>query len=71
MIFLWEYDEKKKTLKSNGKCLSSKIEPEQTEVWAGLLSDGNCVVLLLNRASFTAEVEIKWNELLGIKLCLL
>ena len=62
-ILKWEYDEKEKTLKSNGKCLSSKIDPDQTEVWAGRLSDGNWVVLLLNRASFEAEVEIKWNEL--------
>ena len=62
-ILKWEYDEKKKTLKSNGKCLSSQIEPDQTEVWAGRLSDGNWVVLLLNRASFSTEVEVKWNEI--------
>ena len=59
----WEYDEKEKTFKSNGKCLASANAPEQTEVWAGGLSDGNKVVLLLNRASFSAEVEIKWSEL--------
>ena len=58
-----EYDENKKTFESNGKCLSSNALPEQTEVWAGRLSDGNWAVLLLNRASFEAEVEIKWNEL--------
>jgi hypothetical protein len=62
-ILKWEYDEKKKTLKANGKCLSSQIEPDQTEVWAGRLSDGNWVVLLLNRASFSTEVEVKWNEI--------
>ena len=62
-ILKWEYDENKKTLKSNGKCLSSKPEPDQTEVWAGRLSDGNWVVLLLNRATFPAEVEIKWSEI--------
>ena len=59
----FEYDENKKTFESNGKCLSSNALPEQTEVWAGRLSDGNWAVLLLNRASFEAEVEIKWNEL--------
>jgi hypothetical protein len=48
---------------SNGKCLSSAAEPEQTEVWAGGLSDGNKVILLFNRASFDAEVEIRWSEL--------
>jgi hypothetical protein len=62
-ILEWEYDEREKTLKSNGKCLSSKPDPDQTEVWAGRLSDGNWVVLLLNRATFDAEVEIKWSEI--------
>ena len=59
----WEYNEKENTFESNGKCLSLKASPEQTEVWAGNLSDGNKVILLLNRASFSAEVEIKWSEL--------
>ena len=59
----WEYDENEKTFMSNGKCLSSAAEPEQTEVWAGGLSDGNKVILLFNRASFDAEVEIRWSEL--------
>ena len=62
-VLKFEYDENKKTFESNGKCLSSNALPEQTEVWAGRLSDGNWAVLLLNRASFEAEVEIKWNEL--------
>ena len=62
-VIKWVYDEKEKTFISNGKCLSSIKEPEQTEVWAGGLSDGNKVVLLLNRASFSAEVEVKWTEL--------
>ena len=59
----WEYNEKEKKFESNGKCLSLRASPEQTEVWAGNLSDGNKVILLLNRASFSAEVEIKWSEL--------
>ena len=59
----WEYNEEEKTLISNGKCLCSAATPEQTEVWAGGLSDGNKVILLLNRASVSADVEIKWNEL--------
>ena len=62
-ILKWEYDENEKTFMSNGKCLSSAAEPEQTEVWAGGLSDGNKVILLFNRASFDAEVEIRWSEL--------
>ena len=62
-LLKWEYDENEKTLKSNGKCLSSKPDPDQTEVWAGRLSGGYWVVLLLNRATFTAEVEIKWSEI--------
>ena len=62
-ILKWEYNEEEKTFVSNGKCLSTRAEPEQTEVWAGNLSDGNKVILLLNRASFAAEVEIKWTEL--------
>ena len=59
----WEYDENEKTFMSNGKCLSSAPQLEQTEVWAGGLSDGNKVILLFNRASFPAVVEIKWSEL--------
>ena len=62
-VLKWEYDENEKTLKSNGKCLSSDILPDQTEVWAGGLSDGSKVVLLFNRASFPAKVEVKWTEL--------
>ena len=62
-LLKWEYDEKEKTLKSNGKCLASAILPDQTEIWAGRLSDGNKVVLLFNRASFGAKVEVKWTEL--------
>ena len=62
-VLKWEYDENEKTLKSNGKCLSSDIFPDQTEVWAGGLSDGSKVVLLFNRASFPAKVEVKWTEL--------
>jgi hypothetical protein len=59
----WEYDENEKTFMSKGKCLSSAPQLEQTEVWAGGLSDGNKVILLFNRASFPAVVEIKWSEL--------
>ena len=59
----WEYNEEEKTLISNGKCLCSAATPEQTKVWEGGLSDGNKVILLLNRATVSADVEIKWNEL--------
>ena len=62
-ILKWEYNEKEKTFTSEGKCLSSLKELQQTEVWAGNLSDGNKVVLLLNRATFETVVEIKWSEL--------
>lgn len=62
-ILKWEYNEQEKTFTSNGKCLSSAILPDQTEVWAGNLADGNKVVLLFNRASFGARVEVKWTEL--------
>ena len=59
----WEYNEEEKTFISDGKCLSSAKQPEQTEVWAGNLSDKSKVVLLLNRASFRTVVDIKWSEL--------
>ena len=62
-ILKWEYNEKEKTFTSEGKCLSSLKEPQQIEVWAGNLSDGNLVVLLLNRATFETVVEVKWSEL--------
>ena len=59
----WEYNEKEHTFKSMGKCLSSQRLLEQTEVWAGNLSDGSLAVLLFNRASFKYTVEITWKEL--------
>ena len=59
----WEYDEEQHTLKTNGKCLSSLVNTEVTEVWAGNLSDGTYAVLLLNRASIAANVEITWKEI--------
>jgi hypothetical protein len=46
-----------------GKCLSTAKTIEQTEVWAGNLSDGSLAVLLLNRASYQEYVEITWKEL--------
>ena len=59
----WEYDPIEHTLKTKGKCLSSLVEPETTEVWAGNLSDGSYAVLLLNRASNVSIVEISWKEI--------
>ena len=59
----WEYNEKDHTFKSMGKCLSSQRVFEQTEVWAGNLSDGSMAVLLFNRASFKYTVDITWKEL--------
>ena len=59
----WEYDPIEHTLKTKGKCLSSLVEPETTEVWAGNLSDGSYAVLLLNRASNASIVEISWKEI--------
>ena len=59
----WEYDENEHTFKSMGKCLSSAATVEQTEVWAGNLSDGSFAVLLLNKASYESEVEVTWEEL--------
>ena len=59
----WEYNEEEHTLKNNGKCLSSYAEYESVEVWAGNLSDETYAVLLINRASYEATVEIKWEEI--------
>ena len=59
----WEYDENKHTLKSMGKCLTMYINEEAKEVWAGNLSDGSYAVLLLNKGSFTNELEINWEEI--------
>ena len=60
---IFEYDEEEHTFKSMGKCLSTAKTIEQTEVWAGNLSDGSLAVLLLNRASYQEYVEITWKEL--------
>ena len=59
----WEYDENEHTLKSSGKCLTIYTNEESKEVWAGNLSDGSYVVLLLNRGSLTNELEVNWTEI--------
>ena len=59
----WEYNEEEHTIKSNGKCLSSSISEQVTEIWAGNLSDGSLAVLLLNRASFENVVTVYWKDL--------
>ena len=59
----WEYNEEDHTFKSMGKCLSSSLTLEQTEVWAGNLSDGSMAVLLLNRGIYNNPVEVTWEEL--------
>ena len=59
----WEYNETEHTFTNNGKCLSSTAQYESVEVWAGNLSDGSYAVLLLNRASFNATVEVNWEEI--------
>jgi len=59
----WEYDDKEHTLKMNGKCLSSILGPDTTEVWSGLLKDETYAVLLLNRGSKESKVEISWKEI--------
>ena len=59
----WEYDEKNHTFTSMGKCLTTYMNEEVTEVWAGKLSNGTYAVLLLNKGSFTNDVEINWEEI--------
>ena len=59
----WEYDEQDHTLKTKGKCLSSLVDIQTVEVWAGNLSNGSYAVLLVNRASFNASIEITWKEI--------
>ena len=59
----WDYDENEHTLKCSGKCLTTYVNEESKEVWAGNLSDGSYVVLLLNRGSLTNELEVNWKEI--------
>ena len=59
----WEYDEINHTFKSLGKCLTSYMNEEAKEVWAGKLFDGSFAVLLLNKGSFTNEIQINWEEI--------
>ena len=63
---IWEYNETTHTLMTNGKCLSSLISYEVTEVWKSNLSDGAFAILLVNRASFNASIEFTFEEI-GIK----
>ena len=63
---IWEYNETTHTLTTNGKCLSSLISYEITEVWKSNLSDGAYAILLVNRASIRANIEITFEEI-GLK----
>jgi alpha-galactosidase len=60
---IWEYNEEEHTLKNNGKCLSSLVEYGKVEIWAGNLSDKSYAVLLINRASYRANINISWEEI--------
>ena len=63
----WEYNAKEHTLKTQeGKCLTSLVSDEVTEVWAGKLINESYAVLLVNRGSINATVEVTWKEI-GIK----
>ena len=59
----WQYIEEDNSLRNNGKCLSSLVEYEYAEVWAGNLSDGSYAVLLINRSPVRTKVEISWEEI--------
>ena len=59
----WEYDEQNLTFTLKGKCLSSLVDIQTIEVWAGNLSNGSYAVLLVNRASYNASIEISWKDL--------
>ena len=59
----WEYNEINHTLKSMGKCLSIYMNEEAKEVWSGKLYDGSFAVLLLNKGTFTNEIEIYWEDI--------
>ena len=59
----WEYNEIEHTINNNGNCLFSLIENDYAEVWAGNLSDSSYAVLLVNRGTINATVEISWEEI--------
>ena len=59
----WDYFEEDNSFRNKGKCLSSYVEYEYAEVWAGKLSDGSYAVLLLNRATIKTRIEINWKEI--------
>ncbi len=59
----WEYNEQNHTLKTKGKCLSSLVDNQTIEVWAGKLNDGSYAVLLVNRAEDNAIINISWKEI--------
>ena len=58
----WEYSKEDHTIKNKGKCLSSNND-ENTEVWAGKLSNDSYAVLLLNRGTVKAKVNFTLEEL--------
>jgi hypothetical protein len=60
-VWLWnEFDGSLRNT-DNGQCLTVQ---QDTEIWAGPLSDGSKAVLLLNRNSMGSEViTVKWTDL--------
>ena len=63
----WEYNEINHTFKSMGKCLSTYMNEEAKEVWLGKLYDGSYAALLLNKGTFTNDIEIYWEDI-GLKI---
>jgi len=59
----WEYDINSHTLKTKGKCLTSLVSSEVTEVWVGNLENDSYAVLILNRGSVNATAEVNWEEI--------
>ena len=58
----WDYSEEDHTLKIKDKCLSS-IPDEYTEIWTGELSNDSYAVLLLNRGSIKAQVNLTLEDI--------
>ena len=59
----WLYDPISQTIKNGDKCLSPSTGRENSEIWAGILSDNSYAVMILNRGEEKTEIIARWKEI--------
>lgn len=59
----WTYYPKKHSFRAMGKCLTTYMNDEVTEIWAANLVNDTYAVLLLNRGNFNNYITFNWTDI--------